>query len=88
MSDKLKLAFAMLAFVAGSVQATDNPKWLGVKKIYTTKSTYKVGGDQVRFGHGMAESCDAASLSAVAIGIKNRATTERWDDLWYGRWRR
>lgn len=80
---KLMFVLATTFFtLAATADAAATPKYYRGDLIHTTQSYVTVGGDPVIFGYKVT-GCDEESLKASAIALKTRATTDRWDDLWY-----
>lgn len=77
------ILFIITVFSFGAVsQGAPTPKYYKGSLIHTGDPYVRVGGDQVVFGYQVA-GCDTDSLANAAINLKTRATTDRWDDLWY-----
>jgi hypothetical protein len=79
------LALLVTTFITlGSVaNAANTPKYYRGDLIHTTQKFVRVGGDAVIFGYKIAPGCDEESLKNTAISLKNRTSTDRWDDQWY-----
>lgn len=71
----------LLAF--GTAQAALNPPHTNAKKGMTNRSSYPIGGDQIRFGWHHAAGCDSNSLARAAVLTKHQAKSFICDDQWY-----
>jgi len=79
-------SFIMALFInclaLGSAFGSGNPTYYKGELIHTNQPFIRVGGDEVKFGYAQT-GCDTTSLKNAAIALKNRQTTDRWDNLLY-----
>lgn len=80
---KLALLVGACLALGNGANAANTPKYYRGDLIHTTQRYVHVGGDKVIFGYKLAAGCDAENLKQAAISLKNRSTTDRWDDQWY-----